>query len=200
MSTNGATVTGGGSLELPPFSMEVQSLDLGPDVKSVGFELIGTENREPVTGPQAAEIWTAVVLALAAGEAYTIDFFSHIVRVADFCIAHHIGFRPASGRCLVLHEPKAEQLRELFARFEAESFGVRVGALLRQPDAALEDDLSKRGLEAYRDAYARYTFCGILEAYDGWFTVLSETLWSSEAIRRIRPALQPFDVYLARPQ
>jgi len=200
MSTNGATVAGGNSLELPPFSLEVQSLDLGPGIKAVGLELIGTENREPVTGPKAAEIWTAVVLALAAGETYSLDFFSHIVRVAEFCIAHHIGIRPAAGRCLVLHEPNAQQMRELFERFEAESFGVRVGALIRQPDTGLEADLSKRGLDAYRDAYGRYTFCGILEAEDGWFTLLSDTLWSSEAIRRIRPALLLFDVYLARPQ
>jgi hypothetical protein len=199
MSTNGATV-GGSALELPPFSLEIQSLDLGPGIKSVGLELIGTENREPVTGSHAAEIWTAVALALAAGETYAVDFFSHIARVADFCIAHHIGFRPATGRCLVLQEPNAQQMRELFERFEPESFGFRVGAIVKQPDADLEAHLSKRGLDAYREAYDRYTLCGILEAKDGWFTLLSDTLWSSEVIRRVRPALLPFDVYLARPQ
>jgi hypothetical protein len=199
MSTNGAAL-GGGALELPPFSLEIQSLDLGPGIKSVGLELIGTENREPVTGRPAAEIWSAVALALAAGEAYAVDFFSHIVRVADFCTAHHIGFRPAAGRCLVLQEPNAQQMRELFERFEPESFGFRVGAIVKQPDAALEANLSKRGLDAYRQAYDRYTFCGILEAKDGWFTLLSDTLWSSEVMRRVRPALLPFGVYLARPQ
>ena len=197
MSTNGATITGGNSMELPPFSLEVQALDIGPGIKSVGLELNGTENREPVNGPQAAEIWTAVVLA---GETYTIDFFSHIVRVTEFCIAHHISFRPAGGRSLVLHEPNAEHLRELFERFEAESFGIRAGATARQPDTALEADLSRRGLDAYQLAYGRYTFCGILEVGDGWLTILSDTMWSSEAIRRVRPALLPFDVYLARPQ
>jgi len=31
-------------------------------------------------------------------------------------------------------------------------------------------------------------------------TVLSAKLWASEVIRRLRPALEPFDIYLARPQ
>jgi len=29
--------------------------------------------------------------------------------------------------------------------------------------------------------------------------LLSETLWASEVIRRARPAVQPFDIYIARP-
>jgi hypothetical protein len=31
-------------------------------------------------------------------------------------------------------------------------------------------------------------------------TLLSQSLWPSEIIRRARPALQPFDVHIARPQ
>jgi hypothetical protein len=30
-------------------------------------------------------------------------------------------------------------------------------------------------------------------------TLLSESLWASEVIRRVRPAVQPFDIYIARP-
>jgi hypothetical protein len=30
-------------------------------------------------------------------------------------------------------------------------------------------------------------------------TILSESLWSSEIIRRVRPAVEPFDVHIARP-
>ena len=201
MSTNGAAVTGGGSaLELPPFSLDVQALDLGPGVKAVGLELVETENREPVRGPKAAEIWSAVVPALVAGEMFVLDFFSHVERVAEFCGTHKILFREAAGRCLVVPEPSVEQLRELFERFEKETFGMRSGAAAKTPDAALEGELSKRGLDAYQDAYARYAFCAICEPENGWFTMLSETLWSSEVIRRIRPALQSFDVYIARPQ
>lgn len=201
MSTNGATVTGGGSaLELPPFSLDVQALDLGPGVNAVGLELVETENREPVRGPQAAEIWSAVVPTLTAGEAFVLDFFSHVERVAEFCNTHKISFREAAGRCLVAPQPSQENLRELFERFEKETFGMRAGAAAKVPDAALEGELSRRGLDAYQVAYERYIFCAICEPEDGWFTLLSETLWSSEVIRRVRPALQPFDVYIARPQ
>jgi hypothetical protein len=55
-------------------------------------------------------------------------------------------------------------------------------------------------VDAYQDAYTRYTFCAICETDDGWVTLLSKTLWPSEIIRRARPALEPFDVHIARPQ
>jgi len=201
MSANGATVPGGShALELPPFSLDVQALDLGPGVQAVGLELVETENREPVRGPQAAAIWSAAVPALVAGEMFVLDFFSHVGRVAEFCDTHKISFREAAGRCLVVTEPNAEQLRELFERFEKETFGMRTGTAAKEPDAPLEGELSRRGLDAYQEAYRRYGFCGICELEDGWFTLLSESLWSSEVIRRVRPALQPFDVYIARPQ
>ena len=35
-------------LDLPPFSLDVETLNLGPDVKAIGMELIETESREPV--------------------------------------------------------------------------------------------------------------------------------------------------------
>jgi hypothetical protein len=201
MSTNGATIPGGsGALELPPFSLDVQALDLGPGIQAVGLELVETENREPVRGSQASEIWAAVVPALTADALYVLDFFSHLDRVAEFCRTHEISFREAAGRCLVVPEPTPDQLRELFERFEKETFGMRAGAAAKLPDDALEGELSKRGLDAYQAAYQRYDFCAICEPEDGWFTLLSETLWSSEVIRRVRPALQPFDVYIARPQ
>ena len=201
MSTNGATVPGADhALELPPFSLDIQAMDLGPGVKAVGLELVETENREPVRGPQAAVIWSAAVPALVAGETFVLDFFSHVERVAEFCNTHKITFREAAGRCLVLPEPGDEQLRELFERFEKETFGIRAGAAAKTPDVALEGELSKRGLDAYQDAYTRYAFCAVCEPEDGWFTLLSETLGISEVIRRVRPALQSFDVYIARPQ
>src|SRR5450432_2751720 len=162
MSTNGATVSGAsGPLELPPFSLDVQAMDLGPGVKAVGLELVETENREPVRGPQAAEIWSAVVPSLTADDTYVVDFFSHVDRVTEFCTTHEIKFREGAGRCLVLPEPSQEQLRELFERFEKETFGLRAGTAAETPDPSLEGELSKRGLDAYQDAYTRYTFCAV---------------------------------------
>ncbi|HMD39404.1 MAG TPA: hypothetical protein VKH15_08990 [Candidatus Acidoferrum sp.] len=187
------------ALELPPFSLDVEALDLGPGVKAVGLELIETENREPVRGQKAAEIWSAVFPALAGDEHYAVDFFSHLERVREFCTARDIRFREGSTRCVVLPQPRQSELFQLFERFEGETFGIRAGAAAESPDGALEGDLSKRGVDAYQPAYERYFFCAICEPEDGWVTLLSPKLWASEVIRRVRPAVQPFDIYLARP-
>ena len=199
MSTPGTAAPGSGALELPPFSLDVQALDLGGDVKAVGLELVGTENREPVRGKDAAEIWSAVFPALAGNESYAVDFFSHIERVREFCKTREIAIRDAAERCVVLPQPNSEQLRQIFERFEGETFGIRAGTATQSADAALEGTLSKRGLDAYQPVYARYTFCAICEPEDGWVTLLSESLWPSEVIRLVRPAIHPFDIHIARP-
>jgi hypothetical protein len=195
-----STAPGAGTPDLPPFSLDVQALDLGAGINAVGLELLGTESREPVRGPDAAKIWAAVLPALVAKDAHVLDFFSHIDRVREFCAGHGIAFREAADRCLVLPQPSPQQLRELVERFEGETFGARATTLEKLDDAALEKELSRRGLDAYETGYARYTFCAVVEPEDGWVTLLSNSLWSSEIIRRVRPAVQPFDVYIARPQ
>jgi hypothetical protein len=187
------------ALELPPFSLDVEALDLGPGVKAVGLELLGTESREPVRGQDAATIWAAVLPALAANEMYVVDFFSHLDRVREFCELHEIHFREAAQRCLVLPQPSETKLQEIFQRFEGETFGVRAGGPVPGGDAALEKELSRRGLDAYQPEYARYTFCAVCEPEDGWVTLLSESLWPTEIVRRLRPAAQKLDVYIARP-
>ena len=199
MNTSGAAAPGSGALELPPFSLDVQALELGGDVKAVGLELLETENREPVRGKEAAEIWSVVFPALAGNESYVVDFFSHIDRVREFCKLHEIALRDAAERCVVMPQPNREQLHQVFGRFGGETFGIRAGKSAQSADAALEGDLSSRGLDAYQQAYSRYTFCAICEPEDGWVTLLSESLWPSEIIRRVRPAVQPFDIHIARP-
>ena len=198
MSAPGSVPPGSGALELPPYSLDVETLDLGTGVKAVGLELLETKSREPLKGKQAAEIWASVFPSLAIAEFYVVDFFSHIDRVREFCKMREIAFREAAERCLVLPQPKRQQLQQLFERFESETFGVRAGAAAQAADGAIEGDLSKRGLDAYQSAYGRYTFCAVCEPEDGWVTLVSATLWPSEVIRRVRPALQPFDVYIAR--
>jgi hypothetical protein len=199
MNATGNVGLRSGALELPPFSLDVQALELGAEVKAVGLELLETESREPVKGKKAAEIWAAVFPALTGSDFFVLDFFSHVDRVREFCKAREISFREAAERCLVLPQPSQEQVRQLFERFDGETFGARAGAVAVAADAALESELSRRGLDAYQAAYARYTFCAVCEPEDGWVTVLSETLWASEVIRRVRPAVQPFDIYIARP-
>jgi len=199
MSAPGKPPLDPSALELPPFSLDVEALDLGADVKAVGLELLGTESREPVRGKDAALIWAASFPALAANEFFVVDFFSHLDRVREFCKLHEIHYRQAAERCLVLPQPSETQLEELFQRFEGETFGVRAGGPAQDGDPELEKDLSRRGLDAYQPAYTRYTFCAVCEPEDGWVTLLSQTLWPTEVIRRIRPAVQKFDVYIARP-
>jgi hypothetical protein len=189
--------TSPGPLELPAFSLDVEALDLGPDVKAVGLELLETESHEPVRGKDAALIWASVFRALAVNHVFVMDFFSHIDRVREFCKRHEIHFREAAERCLVVPQPRETQLHELFQRFEGETFGVRAGGPVTGGDAALEKELSRRGLDAYQPGYARYAFCAVCEPEDGWATLLSETLWPSEVIRRLRPAVQKLDVYIA---
>jgi hypothetical protein len=186
--------------DLPPYSLDVQPMELGADTKAVGLELIETESREPVQGSEAAEIWAAAFQALAGNESYAVDFFSHLDRVREFCKGHSIGFRETASRCLVIAQPSVETLRQVVARFAPETFGLRAGPAAQSEDASLESELSHRGLDAYQAAYPRYTFCAVCEPSDGWVTLLSESLWPTEIIRRVRPALQPFDVYIARPQ
>ncbi len=199
MSTPGIPAMESGAFELPTYSLDVQALDLGNEVKAVGLELVETENHEPVRGKESAEIWSEIFPALGGTEAFAVDFFSHIDRVREFCRLHEIDYREAAGRCVVLSTPSAEDLRELFERFEGETFGIRAGSATQTADTELEGELSRRGVDAYQPAYTSYTFCAICEPGDGWVTLLSESLWPSEVIRRIRPAVQRFDIHIARP-
>ena len=199
MSATGNAPVDPGALNLPPYSMDVETLDLGAEIKAVGLELLETESREPVKGKEAAAIWAAAFPALANNDPFSLDFFAHVDRVKDFCKMYDIHYREAAERCIVLRAPTETQLQELFERFEGETFGVRAGSLIDGPDAELEKELSRRGLDSYQSAYERYTFCAVCEPEDGWVTLLSPTLWASEVIRRVRPAVQAFDIYLARP-
>ena len=193
------SANGGEPLDLPAFSLDVQALDLGAEVKAVGLELLETESREPVRGRQAAEFWAATFALLANGEPFVLDFFSHLDRVREFCANHEIAFREAGSRSLVIGQPSQQQLQELMERFAAETFGLRAGERTREDDGALAGALSGHGVDGYQGAYQRYSFCAVCELDDGWVTLLSEGLWPSEVVRRLRPAAKSFDVQIARP-
>lgn len=193
------SASGGDSLDLPAFSLDVQALDLGTEVKAVGLELLETESREPVRGKEAAEFWAATFPLLANGEPFVLDFFSHLDRVREFCANHNIAFQEAASRSLVVSQPSQQQLHQLFERFAAETFGLRAGERTREYDGALAGELSGHGVDGYQGAYKHYSFCAVCELDDGWVTVLSERLWPSEVVRRLRPAAQSFDVHIARP-
>jgi hypothetical protein len=172
------------------YLLEVEPLDLGDDVRAVGLDLTETdENREPVRGPHAAAIWSRVLAATAAAEPWALDFFSHLDRLRDYCARHQIAFRDATQHSLVIPAPEPAKLEALLDRFQGETFGARAGAALTAGDSALEGELARRGVDAYHKSFPRYFFCAVCNFEDGSLVLLSEKLWASEIIRRIRPPL-----------
>lgn len=181
------------------YSLEIEPMDLGADVKSVSLELIDPENREPVRGPDAAQIWARILPAIAAAEPWALDFFAHIDRVRDHCSRHGISFREAAPRCIVIPSPLPEQLAPLLERFAGETFGTRAGGPLSTPDSALESALSHRGVDAYHAAFPNYHFCAVCDFDNGFLTLLSNRLWASEVVRRVTPALHGLNVQVRVP-
>jgi len=180
--------------------LDIEPLDLGPDVRAVGIELVeDDENREPVRGKEAARIWSRVLWAASGKDHWVLDFFSHLDRVTEYCRNHHIPFREAAQRCIVIPAPEVEQLEELLDRFQKETFGARAGELVETADAPLEGDLAKRGVDAYQKVFPNYFFCAICNFDDGSLVLLSEKLWASEVIRRVRPVLDGFAVEVRLP-
>jgi hypothetical protein len=181
------------------YRLEIESLDLGPDVRAVGLELIDPETREPVTGSGAAGIWAALLPALAGEQPWVIDFFAHLERVRDFCRRMAIAFREPNLHAVVIPQPGREQLQPLFERFASETFGVRAGAPLLGGDASVEGALAERGVDAYQAVFPQYLFCSVCDFEGGFLTVLSNQLWASEVIRRARGALEKLPVEVTRP-
>lgn len=179
--------------------LDVEPLDLGPDVKAISLELVDPGvDREPIRGEEATKTWSRVIPALAATEPWAFDFYSHLDRVREFCSAHHIQSREAQPRTLVIPAPEPAQLEELLARFEAETFGVRAGALTTG-DPALEQELSRHGADAYHHAFANYLFCAICDFENGSLVVLSNKLWASQIMRLARAVLDSTKVEVRLP-
>jgi hypothetical protein len=177
------------------YLLEIEPLDLGDDVRAMGLELTeADENREPIRGADAAKIWSRVLRAIAAPEIWALDFFSHLDRLRDYLQRHQIPFREATKHSLAVPAPDLAVLEPLIDRFQGETFGGRAGGLLPEPDPTLEGDLARRGVDAYHTAFPRYAFCAICNFEDGSLVLLSEKLWASEVIRRIRPALEDQEI------
>jgi hypothetical protein len=173
------------------YLLEIEPLDLGADVRAMGLELTeADENREPIRGSDAAKIWSRVLLAIAAPENWALDFFSHLDRLRDYCQRHQISYREATKHSIVVPAPELAILEPLIDRFQSETFGARAGGPLAEGDPTLEGELARRGVDAYHSAFSKYVFCTICNFEDGSLVLLSEKLWASEVIRRVRPALE----------
>lgn len=184
------------------FRLLVEPLDLGPDVRAISLELVesGDEDDVPARGAEAASVWAAVLIALAGDEPWSLDFFSHLERLHDFLRAHGIAWRDAAPRCSVISKLEQVPLSVLIERFEAETFGFRSGALATSGDPPLENDLARRGADAYHLVFQNYSACGICDFENGALTVLAQKLSSSELVRRFRKALEGRPVRVERPE
>jgi hypothetical protein len=181
--------------------MEVEPLDLGADVKAVGLDLMEVESREPAQGSDAAHLWAATLAALAGNEPWGLDFFAHLDRVRGYCRLYDIAFEEKiSDRCLVIPVPSPDVLTGLIERFAGETFGARAGTLLAAGDATVEAELARHGVDAYHTAFRNYLFCAVCDFENGFLTLLTEKLWTSEVLRRVKPAVASLPVEVARPQ
>jgi hypothetical protein len=182
------------------YRLEVEPLDLGADVRAVGLDLVDVASGEPAGGADAARIWSAVLKALASGETWALDFFGHLERLREYCRNHGLHFREAASRSIVVTPPGADSLAALLERFAGETFGVRAGTALAAGDSDVEGDLSRRGVDAYHHAYGRYVYCGVCDFENGFLTLLTDRLSTSEVLRRIRPAVESLRVEATRPK
>jgi hypothetical protein len=183
-----------------PLRLLINPLDLGPDVRAIGLELNEEGDEDPARGPAAITVWAAAIPALAAADPWVLDFTSHLDRLRDFCRTRDIAVREAAARCIVIPQPEPPALLELVERFESETFGFRAGAAVAPGDAELEDDLSRRGMDAYDHAFSRYSLCGICDFENGFLTLLTGKFSSAEVLRRVRPALTPLGARVERPE
>jgi len=185
------------------YLLDIEALDLGPDVRAVGLDLVeADENREPVRGEDAARTWSRVIRAIAGSEPWALDFFSHLDRVRDFCEARGIKYREANKRSLVIPAPEPTPLEGLIGRFQSETFGIRAGGALATGEGAdpvLEGELARRGADAYHQAFPNYYFCAICGFEDGSLVVLSETLRANEVIGRVRAVIKDLNVEVRLP-
>jgi hypothetical protein len=183
------------------YVLEVEPLDLGSDVKAVGLDLVEIESREPARGMDAARLWAATLAALPGTEPWVLDFFSHLDRVRDYCHLHAVPFEEkVSGHSLVVPAPSSDALVGIVERFAGETFGVRAGTPVATGDPEVESELAARGIDAYHAAFKNYLYCAVCDFENGFLTLLTEKLWTSEVLRRIKPATAKLPVEVARPQ
>jgi hypothetical protein len=187
--------------ESPQYVLEIEPLDLGPDVKAVALNLVELESREPAHGTDAAQIWSASLAALSGTDPWVLDFFAHLDRVREYCVRHAIPFEErAAGHLLAVPSPGPDLLAGLIGRFADETFGVRAGGRVVEGDGIVEGDLARRGVDGYHAAFRNYLLCGVCDFENGFLTLITEKLWASEVLRRVKPAVAGLAVEVARPQ
>ena len=120
------------------YRLEIESLDLGPNVRAVGLELIDRETREPVKGNEAAAIWAALLPALVGEQPWAIDFFAHLERVREFCRRTAIAFREPNLHSIVIPQPEGRS----FSRCSS-VLRTKLSAFAQAPRCAMATPRSK---------------------------------------------------------
>ena len=139
--------------DLPPYSLDVQAWTLAKTLKPSAWNSSKRKAASPCADRKPPQSGPPPWWLLPAMKLMSLDFFSHLDRVRNSATLTASLYREAAARCLVVPQPSLELLRQLLARFEAETFGMRAGPAAANPDAALENELSHRGLDAYQPAY-----------------------------------------------
>jgi hypothetical protein len=144
-----------------------------------------------------------VLQSIAPGEPIALDFPAQDKVVVEFCASRRIGRQGAGGICIVALPTPGIQAREILAdmieRFESLTFGVRAGSLAATLDQTFEENFAMRGVDAYQEAYHRYTFCAICAFDEATLTLVAPRLWATEVVRRVAPAITGLDVQVHQP-
>ena len=177
------------------YLLDVEPLDLGPDVRAVGLELVeADENREPVRGQDAARIWSRVLPRHCADEALGPRFLQPSRPRARLLQNHDIDFREAGQRFDRDSCARTRSLESLLDRFQNETFGARAGALVTNRRSRARRRTGAAGRRRLPQSFPELFFLRHCGFEDGSLVLLSEKLWASEVIRRVRPALEGLDV------
>ena len=60
--------------------------------------------------------------------------------------------------------------------------------------------MASHGVDAYHAVFRNYQFCAVCDFENGFLTLLTEKLWTSEVLRRVKPAVAALPVEVARPE
>jgi len=150
---------------LPPFSLDVQALDLGDGVKAVGLELGKPKIANRCAAKESREIWSAVFLpwwrrTVPGGFFQPHRSLAGVLQSAWNCTA-----RSGGRRCVCCHS----RVRSCCAKFSNASKEKPLASGLagrRRSRYALEATYPSAA-GCYQSAYARYTLCAICEPEDG---------------------------------
>ena len=183
------------------YLLEIEPLDLGADVRAVGLELVeADENREPVRGTTPRASGAAFCVPSPATSHGRSISSAISIACAIIATVTKLPFAKRASARIVVPAPEAAALEALLDRFQKETFGARAGRLLVDAgDPALEGELRAAAWTLITRLFATIFSAPFAHFEDGSLVLLSEKLWASEVIRRVRPVLDDLKVEVRLP-